>query len=270
MQSLEKIDRKALAGFQQSLLVPNNAVLILLGRLPNRADGLKLVEQQFGSWQKKALPPAPKPEFPETKHAVALVDRPGSVQADIHVGRLAVTRAHPDYFPLFVGTAVLGGGASSRMFNDIREKQGFAYDAHASLQPKRDSGDLVAVTQVRNEVVEPAMEAVLKELKDIIQDPPAKQELERTQNFISGTYLLHLETQSGLASQLINTKLMGLPNEYLERYTERVRSVTPEQIRGVAEKYMAPDKAAIVVVGDASKIATSLAKFGTVTVVKGN
>ena len=269
-QSLERIDRKALTGFQETYLAPNNAVLILLGRLPKRADAMKMVEELFGSWQKKALPAPPKPEFPETKHAVSLVDRPGSVQADIHVGGLAVTRADPDFFPLYVGDFVLGGGASSRMFNNIREKKGFAYDAHAALQPKRDSGDFAAVTQVRNEVIEPAMQAVLDELKGMISDPPSQDELARTQNYMSGMYLLRLETQAGLATQLITNKLMGLPNEFLERYTERVRSVTPEQIQAAAKKYMAPEKQAIVVVGDASKIGKSLEKFGAVTVTKAN
>lgn len=270
MQSIERIDRKALSGFQETYLVPNNATLILLGRLPGRSETLKLIESQFGSWQKKELPAAPKPEFPATQHAVSLVDRPGSVQADIHVGRLAVTRSDPDFFPLYVGDFVLGGGGSSRMFENIREKKGFAYDAHATLQPKRDSGDFAAVTQVRNEVLEPAMQAVLDELGGMVNDPPSKAELDRTQNFMSGLYVLRLETQNGLATQLITTKLMGLPNSYLERYVERVRAVTPEQIQAAAKKYMAPDQAAIVVVGDAAKIGKSLEKFGKVTVTKAN
>src|SRR5579885_3621206 len=134
-QSIARIDRKALASFAQTYLVPNNATLILLGRLPARAEALKLVEEYLGSWQQKALPAPPKPDFPETRHAVYLVDRPGSVQADIHVGGLAVTRADPDFFPLSVGSVVLGGGGRSRMFLNIREKKGYAYDAHAILQP---------------------------------------------------------------------------------------------------------------------------------------
>ncbi|HZT32945.1 MAG TPA: pitrilysin family protein [Bryobacteraceae bacterium] len=269
-QSIARIDRKALASFAQTYLVPNNATLILLGRLPARAEALKLVEEYLGSWQQKALPAPPKPDFPETRHAVYLVDRPGSVQADIHVGGLAVTRADPDFFPLSVGSVVLGGGGSSRMFLNIREKKGYAYDAHAILQPKRDAGDLAAVTQVRNEVIEPAMQAVLDELKGMVSDPPSKDELDRTQNFMSGLFVLRLETQNGLATQLITAKLMGLPNSYLERYVESVRAVTPAQIQQVAKKYMAPEKAAIVVVGDASKISKPLEKFGTLTVSKAN
>ena len=79
---------------------------------------------------------------------------------------------------------------------------------------------------------------------------------------------MRLETQNGLATQLITLKLMGLPNSYLEQYTARVRAVTPERIQEVASKYMAPDKAAVVVVGDASKIGKPLEKFGSFNVTK--
>ena len=159
------------------------------------------------------------------------MDRPGSVQADIHVGRLAVTRSDPDFFPLMVGQFILGGGASSRMFMNIREKQGFAYDAHAELTPRRDTGIFSAVTQVRNEVLQPAMQAVLDELTGMVKAQVPDEELARTKNFLNGIYLMRLETQGGLANQLMTVKLMGLPNSYLEQYTARIRAVTPAEIQ---------------------------------------
>ncbi|HWQ56463.1 MAG TPA: pitrilysin family protein [Bryobacteraceae bacterium] len=267
-ESLARIDRKALAGFHATWLVPNNGYLVLLGKLPPRAETLRLINERFGSWKQGQLPPAPKPEFPAPSKVIALVDRPGSVQADIHVGRLAVTRANPDYFPLMVANNILGGGASSRMFSNIREKQGFAYDAHSELDARREAGIAKAVTQVRNEVIEPATRAVLDELNGMIKGTVAPAELTRTKNFISGIYLLRLESQDGLAQQLITTKLMGLPNSFLEQYTARVRAVQPEQIQNVAGRYLNPENAAVVVVGDASKIAKPLEKFGKVEVTK--
>jgi predicted Zn-dependent peptidase len=197
-----------------------------------------------------------------------LVDRPGSVQADIHIGRLAVTRTDPDYYPLLVGNAILGGGASSRLFIDVREKQGFAYDAHSELDRRKDAGAVAAVTQVRNEVVEPAMEAVLGHLSGMAKAPVSADELSNVKNYISGTFLLSLETQASLADQLDLVKTMGLPADYLQMFTTRVRSVEPDQIQAAARKFLAPDNSAIVVVGDASKIETPLEKFGTVEVEK--
>lgn len=266
--SIGKLDAKALAAFRDTYLAPNNGTLLLIGKLPPKDDVLKAIAQQFGSWKEKPLPAAPKMDFPAPKRQIVLVDRPGSVQADIHVGRLAPTRLSGDYFPLSVGSAILGGGTNSRMFKDIREKQGFAYDAHSQYDTHRDSGDFEAVTEVRNEVLEPALKAVLDELDRMASAPVESTELTGVKNYMAGLYLLRLETQEGVISQLTTVKALGLPDSYLETYVTRVRSVEPEQIQSAAKKYIAPGEAAIVVVGDSSKIGDALKKFGTVTVVK--
>jgi len=266
--AIAKLDVKNLAAFRDSRLVPNNATLLLIGKLPAKDEVLKLIAQHFGAWKEKPLPSPPAMQFPAPSRQIVLVDRPGSVQADIHVGRLAPTRLSPEFFPLMVGNAVLGGGANSRMFKNIREKEGFAYDAHSQYDTHRDSGDFQAVTEVRNEVLEPALKAVLAELDGMAAKPVGNEELTGVKNYISGLYLLRLETQEGVITQLTTVKALGLPDSYLETYVTRVRSVEPDQIQAVARKYIAPAQDAIVVVGDASKIGDVLKKFGTVTVAK--
>jgi zinc protease len=270
VESLDRIDQKSLIGFRDAFLAPNNAVLVLVGQLPPRSETQKLVRDRFGSWKEKPLPTAPARNFPPSKRQLVLVDRPGSVQADIHVGRLAATRTDPDYYPLLVGNAILGGGTSSRLFLDVREKKSFAYDAHSELDRRKDAGVVTAVTQVRNEVVEPAMEAVLANLSGMAKAPVTATELSDTKNYMSGVFLIGLETQAALADQVDLVKTMGLPNDYLEMFTTHVRSVEPDKIQAAAQKYLAPDKSVIVVVGDASKIEKSLEKFGTVQVEKAN
>jgi len=267
-ESIASLDRDTLARFRDAHLAPNNATLILLGAIPAREEALKLINARFSAWQRRELPARPAPEFPAPKHTLTLVDRPGSVQADIRVGRLAVDQLNRDYFPLLVGNAILGVGASSRLFTDIREKQGFAYDAHSSLRPHKNAGLFTAVTQVRNEVLEPALQAVLKELETIAKERVAAAELTDVKNYISGSFVMGLETQAGLATQLANMKLLGLPANYLETYTARVRPVEPDEIQAAAAKYMEPAAASIVVVGDASQIGKVLEKFGQFTVQK--
>jgi zinc protease len=266
--SIKKIDPKLLANYRDTYLVPNNAVLIMIGRLPARDEVLKVITEQFGSWQQKTLPAFPKVDVPAPKRQIVLVDRPGSVQADVHVGKIAPTRLNSDFFPLLVADNILGGGANSRMFREIREKEGFAYDAHSEYSTHRESGDFEAVTEVRNEVMEPALRAVIAELDKMAAGPVAGDELTGVKNYMAGLYLLRLETQDGLANQLNNMKALGLPNDYLETYTTRVRSVEPDQVLSVAKKYIAPGQSAIVVVGDAAKIGDAVKKFGDVKVVK--
>ena len=267
-ESIARLDRDVLGQFRDTHLAPNNGVLVLLGALPSRDETLGLVKARFGDWQKKDLAPRPAPEFPAASRTITLVDRSGSVQADIRVGRLAVDRTNPDYFPMVVANTILGGGASSRMFMDIREKQGFAYDAHSTLRPAKNAGLFTTVTQVRNEVLEPALKAVVAELDDMASKPVPTDELNDVQNYLSGNFVIGLETQAGLATQLSNMKLLGLPDNYLETFTARIRTVRPAQIQAAATRYMAPEAASIVVVGDASQIGKTLEKFGKVTVVK--
>jgi zinc protease len=267
-ESIDKLDRAGLVRFRDTYLTPNNAVLIVMGALPPRAQLLPALEKRFGDWKSKETPAAPAAKFPEAKRQLVLVNRPGSVQADIRVGRIAITRNDPDHFPLLVGNTILGGGASSRMFNHIREEKGYAYDAHSALLRYRDSGYFEAATQVRNEVVGEALQAVLDELSNISQQPVGAGELSDVKNYLSGSFVLSLTSQSALAGQLALVKTMGLPNNYLETYTTRIRATEPPQILTAARKYISPESAAIVVVGDAAQIGKALEKFGKFEVVE--
>ncbi|HVX65860.1 MAG TPA: pitrilysin family protein, partial [Bryobacteraceae bacterium] len=253
-ESIDKVTRALLAGFRDTHLAPNTAVLVLLGALPERAEVMKLIEARFGDWAKKETPAAPAAKFPESKRTIVLVDRPGSVQADIRIGRVAITRANPDYFPLLVANTILGGGTASRIFANIREKQGFAYDAHSAASALKDSGAFSVVTQVRNEVLAPALEAAFQEMRTIATADVSADELSTAKNYLSGIFVMRIETLDGLAGQIAATRLMGLPLEYMEQYTTRVRAVEPAALRAAATRYINPDAAAVVVVGDAKAI----------------
>jgi zinc protease len=266
LESIGRISRAALADFRERHLAPKGAVLVLVGALPPRAELLDLLDADFGSWTPRDMPPAPAADFPPPKRRVALVDRPESVQADIRIGRLAVGRAHPDYFPLLLGNTILGGGASSRLFMNIRERLGYAYDAHSTLQPLKDAGVFGVTTQVRNGVLVPAMEAILFELENIGAQETSPAELSDAKNYLSGVFVIRLETGDGLAGQVAAVRLMGLPLDYLETYTSRLRAAGPDEVRSAAARYIYPADAAIVVVGDAAEIGARLEKFGEVTV----
>jgi zinc protease len=267
-ESIRKMDTAMFQKFRDSYLRADNATLILVGSLPDEENVKKAVSGVFGSWAAKAsLPAAPAIEVPAPARKIYLVDRPGSVQADVNIGRSAPTRNSAEYFPLMVGNSILGGGANSRMFLEIREKQGLAYDAHTEYSSERSAAAVKAVTQVRNEAVEPALKAVLSELNKIATDPVPARELSGTKNYLAGTFVLRLTTQRGVADQIAQLDSLGLPASALGTYVTHVQSVEPDQIQAEAKKYLAPDQAAIVVVGDATKIGDAIRKMGDVTVL---
>jgi zinc protease len=260
-ESIDKLEIAALVRFRDTYLVPNNGVLIVLGKMPARADLLKMLQQRFGDWKQKPIPASEMPSIPAPHKTVALVDRPGSVQADVHIGHLGLPRTSPDYYSLVVASTILGGGTSSRLFDGIREKQGFAYSVYSHHIPMKDAGAFGAVMQVRNEVVEPAITSMLSELNGMAKAPVSAAELTNVKNYLSGSFVLRLQTQDGLASQIAVVKAMGMPLDYLEKYITRIRSVEPDQIQAVSKKIIATNQSAIVVVGDAKKIGPAVEKF---------
>ena len=100
------------------------------------------------------------------------------------------------------------------------------------------------------------------------KEPVPAAELQDVKNYLSGSFVMNLETQDGLANQLATMKLLGLPANYLETYTTRIRAVQPAEIEAVAKKYISPESDGIVVVGDAAQIGKAVEKFGKVTVEK--
>lgn len=266
-ESIAHIGWSELLRFRQRFVAPDNAWLVVVSPLAP-ADLTAAVSKSFAGWMNKTAVGKPLPAPPAPKRKIILVDRPGSVQADIMVGRLAVRRQDADFFPLLVANATLGVGSSSRMFRIIREKQSYAYDAHSTFIPMKESAYVAAATQVRNEVVEPALKNVLELMAQMSTNPPDAAEQETTKNLLSGIYAIRLETPDGIAGQLAMAKSMDLPNDYMEKYTSRIRAVNSARMRTAAAKYLDPVNSAIVVVGDQSKIGMALSKFGEVQVEK--
>ncbi|HXS97124.1 MAG TPA: pitrilysin family protein [Candidatus Limnocylindrales bacterium] len=264
--SIAKLDAAKLAAYRDARLTPENATLTVLGRLPAHGELMKVITDRFAGWERRAAPAPGKIAPPPPRRQIVLVDRPGSVQADIHVARLAPPRNSPDFFPMLVASDILGAGAASRLFRDVRERDGYAYDAHTEYATQRDAAMLTAVTQVRNEVIEPALREVLAEVDGVFAKPIPPAELTHVKDYMCGMYVLRLETQEGIAAQLDMIQTLGLPKDYLETYTSKVRSVTAMQVQAAARRYLSTGLASIVVIGDASKIAEPLKKFGPVRV----
>ncbi len=258
------LTRDALEGFYGSHYHPGGSILVVVGDV-KAGDVFSAVERALGSWsggpESASTPPAPQAP---SGRKIYLVDRPGSVQSNILIGNLALKRGDPDFYALTVANAILGGSSSSRLYLNVREKQGFAYDVHSSNLARGLAGDFTEAAQTRTEVTAPAIKEMLAEAQRLRTEPVREQELREAKNYISGHFVFSATTQSGLADLLLTQQMYGLPADYLSTYRERIQAVTPADIQRVAEKYMRPDDAAIVVVGDAAKLRDSLASIGPV------
>jgi hypothetical protein len=149
---------------------------------------------------------------------------------------------------------VLGANASSRLFMNLREEKGYTYGAYSSLDARRSAGTFRASAEVRTPVTGDSLREFFYELDRIGREPVSPKEIADAKSYLTGVFPIRLETQEGLIDQLVQIKMLNLPDDYLQRYRERVQAVTIEEIQRVAQKYIKPDDAALIVVGDGSLV----------------
>ncbi len=258
---ISALERQALEEFHGRFWAPNNGMLIAVGDFET-ADLVSQLEARFGGWER--VPPVEMefPGFPEREQrTLTIVDRPGSSQANIVLSNLALKRNDPDYFPVLVMNQVLGAGASSRLFMNLREEKGYTYGAYSRIYAKRFAGSFEATAEVRTAVTRDSLNEFFSELERIRSERVPQQELDDAKNFLAGVFPIRIETQGGLVSQIVSQRLYGLPDDYLETYRDNVRGVGADEVERVAAKYIHPDSIAIVIVGDAVEILKQASGF---------
>jgi len=260
-ESIEALTRDSLQRHHRALLVPNNATLFVAGDV-NREDVLAHAEELFGEWQPGEVP---EPEFPappeRTERIAYMVDRPGSAQTNILVANTSVTRTDPDYFAVLVMHTILGGNASARLFMNLREEKGYTYGAYTQFDARRHAGSFRATTEVRGEVTGVSLKEIFYELARIRDEDVSDKELTDAKTYLTGIFPIRLETQEGLVDQLVQIRMHGLPDDYLLTYRENIQRVTKEDVRRVAVRYVTPDRAAVIVVGDKAQIREQIAPY---------
>ncbi len=264
--SLKSLTRERVEAFYRAHYVPGGAVLVLYGDVVPAA-ARKLVEKAFSGW-KGSPPPAAKfpapPDRPE--RTVALVDRPGSVQARIVFGTIAPTEESPAYFPLTVANNIFGGGSASRLFLEIREKKGYTYDPDSSFSHRKQYGTFTADCTARTDVAVPAVGVFFDLFDSSAKNPPTAEELDHSKAYLNGIFALRLATQSGVAAQLLGIELFGLPKDWLATYRAKIAAVTPAEAASATKRYIDVPNPALVVVGDAKVLKEGLSKYGAVEV----
>lgn len=253
-ESIDRCTRDDFVNFHRSRLVPNNAFFIVAGDV-RYDEVVSRIESLFSTWESGEKVEANFPAPPvRTKRTAYLVDRPGSAQSNIVIANSGITRTSPDYFPMMLMHTVLGATASSRLFMNLREDKGYTYGAYTNLDARRTAGTFRATAEVRTPVTGDSLKEFFYELERIGNEPVSDKEIADAKSYLTGVFPIRLETQEGLADQLVQIKMLNLPNDYLQTYRERIQAVTVKDIQHVAEKYVKPDEAALIVVGDGARV----------------
>jgi zinc protease len=263
---LDKISRDALVAFHAARYVPDHAVVGIAGDI-TLAEAKAQVEAKLATWTKKGLAqPTVADPGPVGPARVYLVNRPGSVQSYLTVGTQAINRTSPDYDVLSLANSILGGGPTGRLFLNLREEKGYTYGAYSNVATSRYRGSWSAFASVRNEVTEPALSEMVKEIARLRDEAtPAKEFQDKKRAMVAG-FALSLESPNGILSNYITSWLYNLPADYWDKYPERVMAISEAQVQAAAKKYLDASRLQIVAVGEGKQLGEMLKKFGTVEV----
>lgn len=256
--SLAAITRADVLAAYRATWRPGNATLILSGDV-DQAVGRRIAQLYFGGWRAGAAPAVQVPAArPAPRSEVIVVDMPGAGQAAVAVARGGIARRDPRFYPAIVANAVLGGGYSARLNQEIRIRRGLSYGSGSSLDARREPGPFIASTQTRNDAAAQVLGLILAEMRRLGAEPIPAAELAARRASLTGDFGRNVETTSGLAQFVGSYVQRGIDPAELLRYQRSVLAVTPTLARTAAADLLAPEGAIIVIVGEASSFLPAL------------
>jgi predicted Zn-dependent peptidase len=265
-QSVGTLTRDDVAAFHRTHFVPSNALLVISGDV-TPAQAQEMARRYFGEWTGG---PAPQDAFPTVptrdRTEIFLVHRPNSVQSSIYVGHPGIEADDPDYYAVQVLNMVLGLSGDSRLEEILRGQHGWTYSARSRYNRLLGGGTYSANTDVRVAVTDSALAELMVQLRRIRDEAVPQAELDRAKSYLVASFPGTVETPAQAAGTLAGTRLLGLPAEHLTSYPQRIAAVTEADVQRVAREYLRPERAVIVVVGDAAQILEKLRPIAPVSV----
>jgi len=230
----------------ESWYAPNNLVISAAGSLvPEKLRDL--VGAAFGS-RRASRPPVPsKP--PKAYGKLAVRNKPALEQAHVIIAVPSYPLAHPRRYAASVLNNILGGGMSSRLFQNIREREGLAYAVFSDMTPYSDAGMLSVYAGTSRRSVEKVLRLVANEFRRMKDEPVTEEELRRAKDHLKGSLVLSLESSGSRMSSLARQE-MYLGRFYtVEELQAALEAVTREQVQEIAREFFRPEQIAVTVVG---------------------
>ena len=248
--SLQGLAVADLKSFHASLYRPANATLVVAGDT-NADTIIPLLERTLGQWKgaEGVAPPAVANAPQLTARRVYIIDKPGAAQSQIEIGWVGVARSTPDYFALRVLNTILGETFTSRLNANLREQHGYAYGAGSTFEMRQAAGPFYAAAGVQTDKTSESLKEFFNELTRIHQ-PVGTDELDKAKSFLTLQLPRIFETTRRVAGAFAQIFVYNLPADYYQTYGQHVAGVTAADVKRVADKYIQPDKFAVVIVGD--------------------
>jgi len=266
-ETLANITVVDLKAFHQKYFTPSNMMLGVAGSM-KKGDILSLLKQSFEQIPSGTPQPRPASHLPRTfAKSVNLINKEVN-QSVIEFGHLGIERLNPDYFKIMMMNAILGGSSVSRLYDQIREQRGLAYDVGSYFTLSADTGMFIVYTSTKNESVAQVISIILAEIKNMQSELVNEEELKNTKEGTLNGFVFRFENPVRVVEQHMYIEHIGLPDNYLATYRDNIMRVSREDIREAAQKYLNPEDYILLVVGDSKKFDRPLSNFGQVNEIK--
>jgi predicted Zn-dependent peptidase len=266
--SLRALQLEEVVRFHTATFLPWRATLVVAGAL-SHAELLATADDAFGGWTGEEnvldVPFAASDTTPETTSSphLAIIPREGAAQSELRIGHLSARRDTPDYVPLLVMNAILGGQFVSRINLKLREEKAFTYGVRTGFDWRRGLGPFSVQTSVHTAATAESIADTLQEISGLRGTRPATaQEMSLAQASLTRGYPRNFETAQQVARSVAQLALFDLPDTYFEEFVPKVNAVTEDEVTRVAQAYLDPSRAIALVVGDRSATEKSLAALG--------
>ncbi len=207
------------------------------------------LDEIFGGW----------PEMPElvTVPATSVADLGTRRVIDLDVpqttirfGRPGIHRRDPEFIPAMVVNYVLGGGGlTTRLFHEVREKRGLAYSVYSQIQSLDRAASLVGSTSTKNERAAESLAVIESEIKLLAREGPSEAELDKAKKYLTGSYALSFDTSTKIAAQLVHLQQQGFDIAYLDERNKLVEAVTLAEAKRVGERLFGDGSLLVTAVG---------------------
>jgi zinc protease len=225
---------------------PDHLLVTAAGNVPHDRV-LELVQGEFGHLKSNGALEDHEP--PKTEAPLHIERKKDLEQVHLCMGVPSLPIAHGRRFGIAVLNNLLGGGMSSRLFQNIREKRGLAYSVHSNLFPFQHGAVFVGNVATKNEAVGQSLEVIENELRRLAEQGPTAEELESAKSYLTGSYALRFESSSSIANQLLWIQIEDLGIDYVNHRNELIEAVSLEDIKRVAKRLFETDRLITTIVG---------------------
>jgi zinc protease len=251
-ESVGSITRDDLVKFWRDNYSAKRAVITLIGAI-DRKEAEQIAEDLT-----RGLPDGvASPKLPDVQMSIPASEKRiphPAQQASVALGQPSIARGDPDYFALLVGNYVLGGGGfSSRLTDQVREKRGLTYGVDSYFAPSKQPGPFSITLQTKKENTDEALGLVRKILAQFVADGPTDTELRAAKDNLINGFPLRIDSNRKLLTNVANIGWYGLPLDYLDTWTAQINKVTRDQVRAAFQRHVHPDAMATVIVGGPEK-----------------